>query len=194
MSIELPEVYLMRHGETAWAASGQHTGLKDIPLTEAGIEEARRLQPRLAGIHFDAVLTSPLQRARKTCELAGFGQQAIVEPLAVEWNYGDYEGRTLAEIRQTRPDWHVFDDGCPGGESVAEITARADRMVAKLRTMSGRTAIFSHGHFCRVLAARWCGLDITFAKYLLLNTGAVCVLAYDRQLDQPAIRSWNVHH
>src|SRR5437588_4111641 len=166
MSQALPAIYLARHGETAWSVSGQHTGLTDIPLTERGERNARRLGERLRGLTFAHVLTSPLQRAKRTCELAGFGAAARTDPDLVEWNYGDYEGRKTADIRQERPDWYLFRDGCPGGESPADVGARADRVVARLRAMEGDVLLFSSGHFLRVLAARWCGLDVSFGRYL----------------------------
>src|SRR6476619_4077566 len=148
-------VYLARHGETAWTLSGQHTGLTDLPLTERGERNARRLEERLRGLSFAKVFTSPLQRARRTCELAGFGAVAEVDPDLVEWNYGQYEGRTTADILKERPDWQLFRDGCPGGETPQQVGARADRVVNRLRAVKGDALVFSSGHFIRVLAARW---------------------------------------
>src|SRR5579872_7187027 len=157
MSEVLPEIYLARHGETAWTISHQHTGRTDIPLTERGERNARSLRDRLRGMTFDKVLVSPMQRARRTGELAGFGDLVQVDPDLMEWDYGDYEGRTTAEIRKERPEWYLFRDGCPGGESVAAVGARADRVIARLRAVEGRGLLFGHSHFFRVLAARWLG-------------------------------------
>ena len=149
MNESLPEVYLARHGETAWSLSGRHTGRTDIPLTERGEDNARWLRGRLEGITFTEVLVSPLQRARRTCELAGFAAVAKVTPDLIEWDYGDYEGRLTSDIRRERPGWYLFRDGCPGGESLAEVGARADRVVARLRADGGRILLFGHGHFSR---------------------------------------------
>jgi probable phosphoglycerate mutase len=191
MSQPLPAIYLARHGETAWTVSGQHTGLSDIPLTERGERNARRLGERLRGRAFARVFTSPLQRARRTCELAGFGDVALVEPDLVEWNYGAYEGKTTAAIRKERPDWDLFRDGCPGGESVAEIGARADRVVARLRAVGRDVLVFSSGHFLRVLAARWCGLDAATGRHFTLSTATLSILGYEHNLSEPVIRLWN---
>ena len=155
----LPIVYLARHGETAWTLSGQHTGLTDLPLTERGERNARRLEERLRGLSFAKVFTSPLQRARRTCELAGFGAVAEIDRDLVEWNYGEYEGRRTADIHRERPDWQLFRDGCPGGESPSEVAARADRAMKRVRAIEGNVLLFSSGHFLRVLAARWLGLE-----------------------------------
>jgi broad specificity phosphatase PhoE len=187
----LPRVYLARHGETAWSLSGQHTGRTDIPLTERGEQNARQLGRRLEGLSFALVLTSPLQRARLSCELAGFGPQAVVEPDLAEWDYGDYEGKKTAEIRQTRPDWYLFRDGCPGGESPEQVGARADRVIARLRASGGDVLAFAHGHILRVLAARWLGLPPGDARYLLLSTAALSILGYEHTLDEPALALWN---
>jgi probable phosphoglycerate mutase len=191
MSDALPSVYLARHGETAWTLTGQHTGLSDIPLTERGERNARRLGERLRGLSFARVLTSPLQRVRCTCELAGFGPVATVDPDLVEWNYGEYDGRKTAEIRATRPDWQLFRDGCPGGESVAAISARADRVVARLRTVAGDVLLFSSGHFLRVLATRWCGLDASAGRYFYLGTATLSMLGYEHTRHEPVVRLWN---
>jgi probable phosphoglycerate mutase len=184
-------IYLARHGETAWTLSGQHTGLSDIPLTERGERNARSLGERLKGMSFAAVFTSPLQRARRTCELAGFGAVATVESDLVEWHYGDYEGKTTAEIRQQRPDWDLFRDGCPNGENAADVGQRADRVVARLRAVGGNVLVFSSGHFLRVLAARWLGLPPTGGRYLYLGTAALSILGYEHGLGEPVIRLWN---
>ncbi len=187
----LPVTYLARHGETEWSREGRHTGLTDLPLTEQGERNAQRLRERLIGLPFAKVLTSPLQRAKRTSELAGFGGVAEVDPDLVEWNYGDYEGIRTAEIRKKRPDWELFRDGCPNGESPADIAARADRVVARIRAMKGNVLIFSSGHFLRVLAARWLGLEPVTGKYLMLDTASLSALSYEHDLCDPAIRFWN---
>jgi probable phosphoglycerate mutase len=186
-----PVIYLARHGETAWSLSGQHTGLTDIPLTPRGEENARRLGQRLQGRTFSRIFTSPLQRARRTCELAGFGAGAVVDPDLVEWNYGEYEGKKSAEIRQARPDWQLFHDGCPAGEDVAQVSARADRVIARLREVNGDVLVFSSGHILRVLATRWCGLDGSAGRCLYLGTAALSILGYEHGLADPVIRLWN---
>ena len=191
MSQPLPMVYLARHGETAWSLSGQHTGLSDIPLTARGEEDAQRLGERLRGHTFARVFTSPLQRARRTCDLAGFGDRAEVDPDLVEWNYGDYEGKKRAEILKARPDWQLFRDGCPGGESVADIGRRADRVLARLRAIEGDVLVFSSGHILRVLAARWLGLDTAGGRCFSLATATVSVLGYEHDKDEPVVRLWN---
>ncbi len=153
MSDKFPKIYLARHGETEWSLSGQHTGVTDIPLTANGERNAKNLGERLRGTHFVKVLTSPLQRARRTCELAGYAAPAEIDGDLIEWKYGDYEGKRTADIRKDRPDWFLFRDGCPGGDSVETIAARADRVVARLRAVNGDVIVFSHGHFLRVLGA-----------------------------------------
>ncbi|MFH1344119.1 MAG: histidine phosphatase family protein [Pseudomonadota bacterium] len=188
----LSRLYLIRHGETAWSLSGQHTGRTDIPLIEQGEQDARKLADRLRAVKFSRAFTSPLQRARRTCELAGLGDLAEVEPDLIEWDYGEYEGLRPVEIRKARPDWNVFRDGSPGGESPAQISERADRQIARLQTLEGNIAIFSHGHFGRVLAARWIGLQIRQAQHLLLGTASVSILGYEHnQVEMPAIVLWN---
>jgi len=191
MSETLPVVYLARHGETAWSLSGQHTGLTDLPLTERGERNARRLGERLAGMRFAKVFTSPLQRAARTCELAGFGGLAEAAPDLVEWNYGEYEGRRTSEIRAGRPDWQLFRDGCPGGESPHQVAARADRIIARVRAVRGDVLIFSSGHFVRVLAARWLGLDAAAGRYFLLGTASLSALGYEHDAQEPVIRLWD---
>jgi probable phosphoglycerate mutase len=191
MSERPPQVYLARHGETAWTLSGQHTGLTDVPLTPRGEENARRLGERLRETSFAQVFTSPLQRASRTCELAGFGAAAQVDADLVEWNYGRYEGLTTADILRQNPKWDLFRDGCPGGESPSAVSARADRVIGWIRAVAGDVLLFSHGHFLRVLAARWMGLDVSFGRYLLLSTSAVCALGYEHNLSEPVIRLWN---
>jgi probable phosphoglycerate mutase len=191
MSETLPVVYLARHGETAWSVSGQHTGLTDLPLTGRGEHNARRLGERLAGMRFAKVLASPLQRAARTCELAGFGALAEVDRDLVEWNYGEYEGRRTSEIRAERPDWQLFRDGCPGGESPHQVGARADRVVGRVRAVHGDVLIFSSGHFLRVLAARWLGLEAAAGRYLLLGTASLSALGYEHDAQEPVIRLWD---
>ena len=186
-------LYLMRHGETAWSLSGQHTGRTDIPLIEQGEQDARKLAERLRAVKFSRVFTSPLQRARRTCELAGLGDFAEIEPDLAEWDYGEYEGLRPVDIRKGRPDWNVFRDGSPGGESPAQVSERADRVIARLRTLEGDIAIFSHGHFGRALAARWIGLEIWQAQNLLLSTASISILGYEHNFAEvPAIVLWNV--
>ena len=187
----LPVVNLARHGETAWSLSGQHTGRTDLPLTERGERNARRLGERLRGLRFAAVLTSPLERAARTCELAGFEASAEVDRDLVEWDYGRYEGRTSAEIHAERPEWQLFRDGCPGGESPAQVGARADRVVGRVRSLQGDVLIFSSGHFLRTLAARWLGLEPAAGRYFLLGTASLSALGYDHGASEPAIRLWN---
>jgi probable phosphoglycerate mutase len=191
MSEPLPLVYLARHGETAWTLSKQHTGLTDLPLTERGMKNARCLGEQLQRLSFMHVWTSPLQRARQTCELAGFAAAAEVDPDLVEWNYGQYEGKTSAEIHRERPGWELFRDGCPGGESVAEIGARADRVLARLRAADGNVLIFSSGHFLRVLTARWLGLEPAAGRLFFLATAALCRLGYEHKRDEPCVHLWN---
>ena len=187
----LQVIYLARHGETAWSLSGQHTGLTDLPLTERGECNARRLGERLKGLEFARVFTSPLQRASRTCELAGFGPMAEVDPDLVEWHYGEDEGLRTADIRATRPDWEPFRDGFPGGESFDEIGARADRVVKRVRSVDGAVLLFSSAHFLRVLAARWLGLKPQDARYFLLRTASVSTLTYEHSLSEPVIGLWN---
>jgi probable phosphoglycerate mutase len=187
----MTETYLARHGETAWSLTGQHTGRTDLPLTERGQRNARALGERLRGITFAKVFCSPLQRAAQTCELAGFAADAETDPDLVEWNYGDYEGRRTVEIHQARPDWQLFRDGCPGGESPEQVAARADRMVRRARAVDGNSLIFSSGHFLRVLASRWLGLEPADGKYFSLCTASLSILGYENSLAQPVIQLWN---
>lgn len=191
MSDGLAVVYLARHGETAWSLSGQHTGSTDLPLTERGERNARRLGERLTGLTFARVLTSPLQRAARTCELAGFGPAAEIDRDLLEWNYGRYEGRTSADILAERPDWQLFRDGCPGGETPSLIGARADRVVSRVRAVQGNVLLFSSGHFLRVLASRWLGLEPGAAGYFLLSTASLSELGYEHNRSQPVICLWN---
>lgn len=191
MSDELPVVYLARHGETTWSLSGQHTGLTDLPLTERGERNAHRLGERLSGLQFARVLTSPLQRAARTCEVAGFGAAAVIDRDLVEWDYGAYEGRTSAEIHSERPDWDLFRDGCPGGETPEQVGARADRAVSRVRAVQGNVLLFSSGHILRVLASRWLGLGPGAAGYFLLSTASLSELGYEHERSRPVIRLWN---
>jgi probable phosphoglycerate mutase len=188
----LLEIVLIRHGETAWSRSGQHTGRTDLPLTPAGEAEAARLRGVLAGTAFSHVFTSPRQRARRTCELAGFGAAARLEPDLQEWDYGDYEGKKSAEVEAVRPGWNIFHDGCPGGESVEQIAARADRLLARLRLLDGTVALFSHGHFLRSLAVRWIGLPVAAGEHFGLDVASVSRLGYEHGASgPPVIAGWN---
>jgi broad specificity phosphatase PhoE len=191
----LPLIYLARHGETAWSRSGQHTGLTDIPLTDRGERNARMLGKRLAGIAFSRVFTSPLQRAARTCALAGFGTAAESDADLLEWNYGRYEGLRSVEIQAERPDWQLFRDGCPGGELPEQVAARADRVIKRLRDAAGDVLVFSSGHFLRMLAARWLGLEPAAGRLFVLDTASVSVLGYEKDQSHPVIRLWNdTHH
>jgi probable phosphoglycerate mutase len=187
----LPIVYLARHAGTAWSVSHRHTGSTDLPLTPAGELEAIQLGGRLRGVAFAGVFMSPLQRAVRTSELAGFGSAASVEPDLREWNYGDYEGRTTAEIRTERPDWQLFRDGCPGGESPEQVGERADRLLRRVRAIGGEVLLFSSGHLLRVLAARWLGLPVGVGQHLLLGTASLSQLGYEHGLSEPVILLWN---
>jgi probable phosphoglycerate mutase len=192
MKKELPIVYLARHGETAWSLSGQHTGLTDLPLTERGQRTARKLGERLKGITFAKVFTSPLKRARQTCELAGFGAVAEIDPDLVEWDYGEYEGRRGAEIRTERPEWNLFRDGCPKGDTPQQVKIRADRVNNRVRAFDGNVLLFTSGHFMRVLAARWLGLEPTAnSRHFMLSTASLSALGYEGDLSRPVIRFWN---
>ena len=184
--------YLARHGETAWSRAGKHTGRTDLPLTEQGETEARALGARLRGMTFALVLQSPLQRAVRTCELAGFGASAVSDADLAEWDYGAYEGRTTTEILAERPGWRLFRDGCPGGESPGEAAARADRVIARARAASGNVLLVSSGHITRMIAARWLGLGPEGGSYLALSTASLSTLSYEHDArDEPVIRLWN---
>jgi len=188
----LARLYLMRHGETAWSLSSQHTGRTDVPLTDKGEQDARVLAEQLCGVTFSRVFTSPRQRARRTCELVGLDAVAEIEPDLAEWDYGDYEGQRSVDIRTGRPDWNLFQDGCPRGESPVEVSERADRVIARLRALEGNVAIFSHGHFGRVLAARWIGSPVSQAQHFLLSTASLSVLGYEHNLaEESVIVLWN---
>jgi broad specificity phosphatase PhoE len=193
---QLPVIYIARHGETAWTITGQHTGLTDLPLTGQGEHNAQALAARLNGLEFTKVFTSPLQRARKTCALAGFGPVAEVDNDLVEWNYGAYEGLRTAEIRAKRPDWQLFRDGCPGGESPAQVCSRAENVIRRIRSVNGTVLVFSSGHFIRVLAARWIGLEPSVhSMSFLLSTASLSAIGYEQTLSRPVIRLWNdTHH
>src|SRR5580692_9997751 len=191
MSEILPEIYLARHGETAWSLTGQHTGLTDLPLTERGERNARRLGERLANMKFERVFTSPLVRAARTCELAGFGSVTKVNPDLVEWNYGQYEGRRTEEIHSVRPDWQLFRDGCPGGEMPDQVGVRADLVLNQVRGIKGHVLVFSSGHFLRVLAARWLGLEPAAGRFFALDTASLSAAGYENNLSRPVIRLWN---
>ena len=189
----LPRIYLIRHGETAWSLSGQHTGRTDVPLTAKGEQDARDLAERLRAVRFSRVFTSPRQRAQRTCELVGLGAVAEIEPDLSEWDYGDYEGQRSEDIRTGRPGWNLFQDGCPRGESPGQVSERADRVIARLRALEGNTASFSHGHFGRVLAARWIGLPVSQAQHFLLSTASLSILGYEHNLAaESAIILWNL--
>lgn len=191
MNQALPQVYLVRHGETAWSISGQHTGRTDIPLTERGERAAQELSARLKGLSFAKVFTSPLQRARRTAELAGFGESATADPDLMEWDYGDYEGRRTVDIRAQRPGWRLFEDGCPGGETLGEVAMRAERVIARIRALESDALVFAHGHLLRILTARWIALPALEARRLHLATASVSILGYDHDLDEPVIRLLN---
>jgi broad specificity phosphatase PhoE len=182
-------VFAIRHGETAWSLSGQHTGTTDIPLTDNGRQLAERMRSVLAIKAFELVLCSPMQRARETCELAGLGDKAVIDPDLVEWNYGEYEGLTPEQIHEKAPDWLIFRDGCPGGEMPEQVGARVDRVVARVRAVEGNVALFAHGHVLRVLVARWIELPPGAGQHFLLDTGTLSVLSYYYEL--PAVRAWN---
>jgi probable phosphoglycerate mutase len=183
------QAWLIRHAETEWSKARRHTGRTDIPLTDEGRRLARGLRDRLAGHEWAAVWCSPLSRARETCELAGLGARAQLRDELLEWDYGDYEGITTEEIRRDRPDWYLWRDGCPGGESPAAVADRVDRLIAGARALPGDVALFAHGHVLRMLAARWIGLAPDGGGRLALSTGAICALGYER--DVPVIWRWN---
>ena len=195
MSGALPVVCLARHGETAWTLTHQHTGVSDLALTPNGENEAIHLGGQLAGRTFAAVFTSPLRRAVRTCELAGFGSLAVVDPDLTEWNYGAYEGRTTAEIHADRPGWQLFRDGCPDGESPRQVGARADRVIRRVRAIGGDVLLFSSGHFLRVFAARWLGLEPGAGRHFVLGTASLSEMGYEHDRSEPVIRLWDeMHH
>lgn len=182
-------MFAIRHGETAWSLTGQHTGTTDIPLTDNGRRLAERMRTVLARNAFELVLCSPLRRARETCERAGFGDKAVIESDLVEWDYGKYEGLTPEQIHEVASGWLIFRDGCPGGETAEQVGARVDRVIARSRAVSGDIALFAHGHVLRVLVARWIGLPAGGGQHFLLDTGTLCVLGDYREI--PAVRIWN---
>jgi len=188
----LLRLYFIRHGATAWSLTGQHTGRTDIPLTEDGEAQARELRPWLSAIPFADVLTSPRQRARRTCELVGLSAAVEIEPDLSEWEYGDYEGRRSQDICKTRPGWNIFRDGCPGGESPAQIGERVDRLIARLRTLEGNVALFSHGEVGRALSARWIGAPVFQGRNFALDTASLSILGYESSHPEtPVIALWN---
>jgi probable phosphoglycerate mutase len=191
MSSPLPEIYLVRHGETEWTVSGRHTGRSDIPLTRSGEEAARGVADRLQGQSFAAVWSSPSQRARRTCQLAGFGPAPEIRDNLAEWDYGAYEGLISKQIHELRPDWQLFRDGCPEGEAAADVGARADAIIAELRKANTRILVFSSSHFLRVLGARWLGLPPEGGAHFVLDTTSISVLGYEHNLAEPVIRRWN---
>jgi broad specificity phosphatase PhoE len=182
-------VFAVRHGETAWSLSGQHTGTTDIPLTDNGRRLAERMRPVLATSTFNLTLCSPMRRARETCELAGLGDKAVVDPDLVEWDYGEYEGLTPKRIDEMAPGWLIFRDGCPGGETPEQVGARVDRLIARSRAVDGDIALFGHGHVLRVFVARWIGMSVRGGQHFALDTGTLCVLGYYRKI--PAVLVWN---
>lgn len=194
-SMQLPLIHLARHAETAWSKTGQHTGLTDLPLTERGERNACRLGERLKGVTVAQVFVSPLQRATRTCELAGFGARAIIDRDLVEWNYGEYDGKRLAEIHEQQPGWELFRDGCPGGESVTDVAVRAERVINRVRALDGDALIFSSSHFLRVFVACWLGLEPVAGRHFVLGTSALSTVGYDHCLGDPVVRLWNdCHH
>jgi probable phosphoglycerate mutase len=184
------ELWLIRHGETEWSLSGAHTGRTDLPLTHAGENNAARVGRLLAGHNFDLILTSPLQRARRTCELAGYGDRAVVEPNLAEWDYGSYEGRTTTQIQKERPGWSLFRDGVPGGETIEQVAARARAVIDRATAATGDVALFAHGHILRILAACWLGLPPEGARYFALGTASISKLGYERETR--VIAQWNL--
>lgn len=184
-------IFLVRHGETEWSRSGKHTGRQDIPLLPEGEEGARKVGKRLGGRTFSKVFTSPLQRARRTCELAGYGALATTDPDLMEWDYGNYEGLKGADIRTQRPGWRLFRDGCPGGEQPADVIARVDRVIPRLREPGGDVLVFAHGHLLRVLMARWSGLPLENAAHFGLDPASLSILGRDAQTGEGVVERWN---
>ena len=190
MSRSGPRCLLIRHGETEWSLNGRHTGRTDLPLLPEGEAQARALRPKLAGYQLEAVLTSPLLRARQTCAVAGLGELAVVDPDLAEWDYGAYEGLTTPEIRQDRPGWELFADGVPDGETAADVGVRVDRVIARVRAVGGDVALVAHSHVLRVLVARWIGLDPTVGRLFVLGPAGLSELGWDR--GQPVVQRWNL--
>ena len=191
MGKTLPSIYLVRHGETEWSKTGQHTGRTDIPLTAHGEEEAKRLRKRLEGIRPIQVLSSPSQRARRTCELAGWSETMQIDPDLCEWDYGDYDGRTTPDIQKERPGWSLFRDGSPHGETVEAVGKRADRVIARIRALEGDVLLFGHSHMFRILAARWLALPAQGGAYFKLAPASVSVLSFEHTPAEPVIERWN---
>lgn len=189
---KLVRLYLIRHGETAWSLSGQHTGRTDVPLIEQGKRDARELAAPLSTVKFAHVFSSPLCRAQETCKLAGLDASMTIEPDLVEWDYGDYEGQRTIDVHKAQPAWNLFRDGCPHGESPAQIQLRADRLLSRLHALKGNVALFTHGHFGRVLAARWIGLPVQLAQHFLLSTTSCSILGFEHESSaEPVITLWN---
>jgi probable phosphoglycerate mutase len=192
MPSDLPKLYLARHGDTAWTDSQQHTGRTDLPLNECGEAHARQLGERLRGFTFVRVFTSPLQRASKTCELAGFGSAPEVDSDLIEWDYGRFEGKTTSDVLKERPGWELYRDGCPGGETSQDVAVRADRFIARVRGITGDVLAFSSGHIIRMIAARWNGLAPAAGRVFFCRPASVGVLGFEHEnRDQPVIRLWN---
>ena len=191
MSHALPVLHLVRHGEPAWTLSGQHTGRTDLPLTDQGERQARALDARLSALRFECVLSSPLQRARRTAELAAPGWRIEFDDDLTEWDYGAYEGRRTADIEVERPGWRLFRDGCPNGETLDSIGARADRVIGRIRARGGNVLLFAHREILRILAVRWIGLAAIEGRRLLLATASLSLLGYDHDLTEPVIHAWN---
>lgn len=183
------KIYLIRHGETDWSLSGRHTGRTDIPLTEQGQIQAKQLADYLKGLGVQKVFSSPSQRAKETCRLAGFLSHAIVDEELHEWDYGDYEGMTTAEIRKTAPLWTIFKQGAPGGESIGDMGQRVNQVMGRLRSIPGDVLIFSSGHFLRSLAARWLGMPVPFGEHLVLSPASISILGFEKEV--PALLAWN---
>ena len=189
----LQRIHVIRHGETAWSLSGRHTGRTEVALTESGERDAVGLAALLGGVVFARVFSSPRVRARRTCELAGLGAAMAIEPDLAEWDYGDFEGLRSVEIHERSPDWNVFRDGCPGGESPDAVSDRADHLIARLRAIEGNIAAFTHGHFGRVLAARWIGLPVVQARGFFMSTASVGILGHEHHdAAEPVVEQWNV--
>jgi probable phosphoglycerate mutase len=188
-AVDHPLLYVVRHGATEWSTSGQHTGRTDIPLLPEGEEQARATGALLNGIDFSLVLCSPMQRAQRTCELAGLRNQAVIDDDLHEWDYGDYEGITTPTIRESVPGWTVWNGTCPNGETIEQVSARADRVIDRVHAQSGNVIVFAHGHFLRVLTARWCELEPVEGQRFILDPATLSILGWER--DTPAVCQWN---
>lgn len=189
MNKQMQQIYLVRHGETEWSLSGQHTSITEIPLTANGRKVAKMFQPLFAKMKFEMVLTSPMERARTTCELAGLGTQAEVDQDLMEWNYGEYEALTSKQIHEKFRHWMLFKDGCPGGETSEQVSARADRLISKVCAAEGNVVLFAHGHILRAFAARWLGFPVIAGSQFILDTGTLNILSYYQNI--PAVKQWN---